>query len=374
MAAQISPEERRLIDEAIARRQIIPAGVTAPPAAPQGSRKPRGKRPVPEVAQRRAKVAAMVGEGLSVACMMERLGVNAFIIRNDMTFLGLKSHKAQPDPNIKDKAAAKRKARVATGLEKLARIRAAKITDRRRFKDTPVPLGIPNRTVVKTTTGTIFPNMVRDVIPGQPVLVDGASNSKIGGDVRVGWLKGAKIFTLTLEERATCPSYCPLWQTCYGNSMNWSIRWRPGPVLEAQIEADVKRLTDLHGRILVRLHILGDFPDKTYVHLWRRLLREYPGLNVFGFTAHRDDTDMGQAIAGIRSDFPRRFNIRHSGRSGPWGSITTDMVEIDRPMILDVAMCLEQRDAMSGGKKGMHCGDCGLCWTGKPTPIGFFIH
>ena len=268
-----------------------------------------------------------------------------------------------------DKAVAKRSA----GVEK-ARGKLEQIRDRRRFKDSPVPLGTPNRVVPKDTTGTVFTKMVRDVIPGQPVLIDGAMNSKIGGDVRRGWLKGAKIFTLTLEERATCPNYCPLWTTCYGSSMNWSIRWRPGAALEAQIEADVKRLTEKHGMILVRLHILGDFYSVEYVRFWDRLLKEYPGLNVFGFTAHRDQSPIGWAICEVRSRDPKRFSIRHSGRSGPWGSITTDLVEIDRPMILDVAMCPEQRDQMNGTGKGMHCGDCGLCWAGAPTPIGFFLH
>ena len=46
------------------------------------------------------------------------------------------------------------------------------------------------------------------------VLKCGRNNSKIGGDVLVGRLRGARIFTLTLEERATCPRSCAMWRAC----------------------------------------------------------------------------------------------------------------------------------------------------------------
>jgi hypothetical protein len=273
-----------------------------------------------------------------------------------------------PKPKI-DKAGTKRKDRAERAVRKLGEIR-----DRRRFKVNVVPLGEPRVIAPKATEGTIFPSMVKDVVPGQPVLLDGASNAKIGGDVLVGWLKGARIVTLTLEERATCPRSCALWQECYGNTLNWSVRWRPGESLERQIEADVIDLLDRFGKVLVRLHITGDFYSMGYLALWARLLDEHPSLAVFGFTAHPDTSPMGAAIAKVRDRDPRRFSIRHSGRSGSWGSVTTPLVEIDAPMVFDVAMCPEQRDAMKGSPDKMHCGACGLCWKGQPTPIGFYQH
>ena len=60
---------------------------------------------------------------------------------------------------------------------------------------------------------------------GDAPLVSGHSNVKIGRDVRKGKLfRGYWIFTLTLEERATCPRSCFHWDTCYGNNMPFSKR------------------------------------------------------------------------------------------------------------------------------------------------------
>lgn len=49
---------------------------------------------------------------------------------------------------------------------------------------------------------------VRSVAESGNVLVSGHSNVKIGRDVRKGWARGYWIYTLTLEERATCPRTC----------------------------------------------------------------------------------------------------------------------------------------------------------------------
>ena len=38
-----------------------------------------------------------------------------------------------------------------------------------------------------------------------------SKNKKLGKVVKVGRLQGARIFTLTLEERATCPTTCAHW-------------------------------------------------------------------------------------------------------------------------------------------------------------------
>jgi hypothetical protein len=47
-------------------------------------------------------------------------------------------------------------------------------------------------------------------------------------------------------------------------------------------------------------------------------------------------------------------------------------------MIGDAVVCPEQRDAMNGSERGIHCGSCGLCWKtgGSATgrPIAFVEH
>ena len=60
------------------------------------------------------------------------------------------------------------------------------------------------------------------------ILIGGEMNAKIGGLWEKGW-PGTRIFTLSLEERATCPRACPQWRSCYGNHQRFTIRVR-GPV------------------------------------------------------------------------------------------------------------------------------------------------
>lgn len=257
-----------------------------------------------------------------------------------------------------------RKARRAEGAR-------AKVRDRRRFKLTPVPTGEGGVVAPAEAKGTIFTSRVFD-LTDDPVLKDGAHNSKIGGDVLVGRLRGAKIFTLTLEERATCPKSCALWQTCYGNSMPHSRRWRHGPELEARIEQEVAALCAQHELVLIRLHILGDFYSTSYVAMWRRMLIRHRGLHVFGFTAWPARSEIGAAIARVRTWNPERFAIRHSGTAGEWGSFTIDF-PTEKNRLGDAVVCPEQRAAMNGEGKADHCGACGLCWSGA-SAIVFVEH
>lgn len=263
-----------------------------------------------------------------------------------------------------DKAAARRARAIAP---KLTRVR-----DRRRFRQALVPTGEIVRTAPADASGTKFPSRVADPTDGAAVLKDGASNSKIGGDVLVGRLRGARIFTLTLEERATCPASCPLWRGCYGNSMQWTVRWRHGAALETAIADEVALLIAAHGTILVRLHVLGDFYSTGYVGAWWRLLERWPGLNVFGFTAWGPETEIGGMIAIMRERFGLRAAIRHSGRCMPWGSFTVDF-PTERKQIGDALVCPEQRDAMEGSPAGRHCGSCAACWS-TDRPIVFVEH
>src|SRR4051812_29502603 len=66
---------------------------------------------------------------------------------------------------------------------------------------------------------SLFQARVEDQSERPRLLIDGHNSRKIGKRVTKGRYKGFFIFTLTLEERATCPSTCLEWKTCYGNSM-----------------------------------------------------------------------------------------------------------------------------------------------------------
>lgn len=241
------------------------------------------------------------------------------------------------------------------------------IRDKRRHYVTPPPTG--EALVRSDMSGTVFPSTLTDPING-PVLKDGSLNCKLGGEVLVGRLKGAKIVSLTLEERATCPRSCTIWDACYGNSMSQALRYRAGEALERAIWDELAVLCDRHDQVLVRLHILGDFYSLKYVEMWHTLLLCYRNLNLFGFTAHHPDSLIGVELQSM--GLTGRCYVRYSGRTGRWGSFTIDF-PTERKMIGDALVCPEQRDAMNGGTGMVHCGSCAACWS-SDIPIVFVEH
>lgn len=199
-------------------------------------------------------------------------------------------------------------------------------------------------------------------------LVSGHNNVKIGRDVRKGWARGYWIYTLTLEERATCPRSCHHWATCYGNNMPYArrISHADPEALQAAIEADVERLLGVQGRvgILVRLHALGDFFSPAYVRFWGGLLGRYPRLAAYGYTAWLPGTPIGDEVARTREDYARRFSIRWSNGEGPT-DCAVPVRAIDAPV--NAIVCPEQTGATAA------CATCGLCW-GTDRNVAFIEH
>jgi hypothetical protein len=218
---------------------------------------------------------------------------------------------------------------------------------------------------------TLFQKTVRD--PGSKLLVSGHSNVKIGRDVRKGRLfRGYWIFTLTLEERATCPSTCFHWTTCYGNNMPWARRYRHGPELEAALEEQLGAMMAKVGRngtamkgVLVRLHALGDFYSPEYVEFWGRMLAKYEELAVFGYTARRPWDAIGVAINRLKGLHGRRFAVRWSDGLGGDDSTVPILTESDCPPTAFV--CPEQTG------RSQCCATCGLCWNSTRN-VAFVEH
>lgn len=201
------------------------------------------------------------------------------------------------------------------------------------------------------------------------VLVSGHSNAKIGRDVRKGRLRGYWIYTLSLEERATCPRTCHHWATCYGNNMPYANRFdhRDAPALQAAIERDLDRLTATRGRVgvLVRLHALGDFFSVPYVAFWAAMLQRHERLAVFGYTARQPGTPIGDAIAALREQAGfERFAIRHSDGAGEQ-DCTQSVRSVDEAV--NSIVCPEQLGRTAA------CATCGLCWTTRRN-IAFLEH
>lgn len=228
---------------------------------------------------------------------------------------------------------------------------------------------------------TLFPSTVVEVTEDEPVrlLVSGENNRKLGDVVAKGRFKGYALYQLSLEERATCPSDCSVRDICYGNGMQMARRHRIGDddVFYDRLGHEIAELVDQHpGGVLVRLHVLGDFPSVEYVANWADLLDEWPTLAVYGYTSRLptdwDGDEIGDAIEGVTQRFPDRFRIRKS-----LGGIPIEDAEGDVTLVLDhvpeekydgAIVCPMQSDATAC------CATCGLCWEQPEKAIAFIKH
>lgn len=195
------------------------------------------------------------------------------------------------------------------------------------------------------------------------LLKGGENNRKIGGDVMKGKLRGAKVFTLTLEERATCPRTCALWTSCYGNVMNWPQRVQPDGDLEVLLEAELRKLCARHGRILVRLHVLGDFYSVSYVEFWQHMLELLPGLHLYGYTG-RNGCEIAEVVDQL-NEHPRAWIRFSDGAEDQFRAITVDSVE--QAEAAGAIVCPVQTG------KTECCSSCALCWA-TPKTIAFLKH
>jgi len=225
---------------------------------------------------------------------------------------------------------------------------------------------------------TRFPKSVREVPPvpvkstGLYVLKSAKANRKVGAGsdtILKGPFKGMALYTLSLEERATCWPGCSNWGVCYGDHSPWVARHRPGPALDKGIVADVAALASRHPQgIAVRLHVLGEFHSLGYVSLWRDLLDMEPLLHLWGTTHWPHGTPIGDAVAALARDFGPRAAFRRSdgGTSDdPLPFATT--VAHGAPPLPGSVVCPVQQG------KSTACVTCGLCMNGR-TSISWWRH
>ena len=215
---------------------------------------------------------------------------------------------------------------------------------------------------------SLYPHTVVSDLSLRPILKEGQHSPKIGGKILKGKWKGMPVYTLTLEERATCPTSCGHWQSCYGNAMHFAVRHdHTAPDFEERLVRNVVRLGRQYPRgFVVRLHVLGDFFSVRYVALWAALLEQVPALNVFGYSARWDDADP-IAVALIKLTIAQweRFAMRFSDAPVDECSMVSLEHPIQRPA--DAIWCPEQ----SG--KTESCASCALCWHSKRR-IAFVTH
>lgn len=201
----------------------------------------------------------------------------------------------------------------------------------------------------------------------QRVLTSAHNNRKIGAIIQKGKWKGYPVFTLTLEERATCPRSCLHWLDCYGNKMNWPTRWANDSDLIPAIADNLKHLSSEFSNFVVRLHVLGDFYSVAYVEQWKRWLKEFAGLHVYGYTAWPESTEIGGAVARLSATSWERFAVRTSN-SGERMRSTRSIYSATASGIVDAAIVCP---AQTG--KTECCATCALCWQTQ-RPIAFLVH
>ena len=193
-------------------------------------------------------------------------------------------------------------------------------------------------------------------------VIKSPTDVKLGKKVTKGKLKGAKIYILTLEERATCDSDCEHWLDCYGNNMPFAHRFIVNDALMVAIERDLDELDAKGKAYLVRLHILGDFPNLKYVIFWRKQLTKRPLLNIYGYTRNHPTKPLGLAIRSVRDLYGARFAIRFSSFPSDPMSAQSEHVSTDG------IGCPHQL------KKAPSCASCTLCWAMPNKPVIFYDH
>ena len=254
------------------------------------------------------------------------------------------------------------------------------------------PMEMSKTQIAINNNVSVYHNRVKSVSDGMgktEKVIKKSTNIKLGKKVTRGKLKGFPIYTVTLQERATCPISCKHYSTCYGNNMMFAIRYNADDELIAMMESELHDLQAKYPNgFLVRLHVLGDFYSVSYVAQWAKWLGMFPALHVYGYTANQfdavNDTErgIGQAVASLRNACGIRFAVRSSGSySDQFAALSADEKQA-RDMLSDkqAFQCPTQISKATGklAKKDEEtlvpdCGACGLCWQSQ-KPVVFLTH
>lgn len=240
--------------------------------------------------------------------------------------------------------------------------RFVKTPERHREGRRPTALAPANATTTRYPGRILAPSAMKQI------LVSGHSNVKVGRDVRKGKLRGYWIYTLSLTERATCPSSCHHWRSCFGNAMPLAKRVdHTSPDFLPRLEVEIARLLSVRGRrgVLVRLHALGDFYSPAYVAFWGKMLARHPRLSIYGYTAWPQDSEIGIALSHVRMDFGERFTVRWS--NGGFTRNCTVSIAAVESCPPDAFICPEQTGRVQC------CAVCSLCWATNKN-VAFLEH
>ena len=217
---------------------------------------------------------------------------------------------------------------------------------------------------------TMYPKSVKLLSDYPHSVLKQSTNKKLSKDrlpvVKKGKFKGYVIYTLTLQERATCPRECYHWDDCYGNNMMFAHRIEHGQELERRLAEEVEQLCSTYKGVMIRLHVLGDFYSVNYVDSWRVLLEKFDNLAIWGFTGHTPTSNIGSNINKLLNMFHDRFSVRFS--NAPKYQFSANSADLFKPVKNKSIICPEQTD------KAESCAACTLCWSAPAVQILFQTH
>ena len=219
---------------------------------------------------------------------------------------------------------------------------------------------------------TLFPNKVKSVQDGlgkTELVIKKSSNGKLGKKILKGKWSGMPIYTVTLEERATCRKTCEHWSNCYGNSMPFATRYRADQALIPRMWEELTALSKKHkDGFAIRLHVLGDFYSLDYVGLWKTSLETFKNLHIWGYTERNGD-DIAKELKSVREKYSERFKIRISGHTGEFnGALSYDNKNAKELLKRKKAFICPEQEGKTRG-----CDTCAACWQSDKTVI-FLTH
>ena len=225
---------------------------------------------------------------------------------------------------------------------------------------------------------TIYKKSIKNLSDYKYNVIKPSKNKKLGSNksaiVKKGSFKDYRMYTLTLEERATCPKTCFHWSTCFGNNMPFAHRISHfnQPLLEQKIDSDLSLYCSKQYGVLLRTHVLGDFFNIRYVLFWESMLEKYPNLALYGYTAYLPEdsnkhySEIGLEIKRLVKKFGNRFAIRFSNSFKE--SFSANSTDIMKAVKGESIVCPEQT------KLTDNCTTCALCWDCPSKKILFITH
>ena len=190
------------------------------------------------------------------------------------------------------------------------------------------------------------------------------SNRKLGNGKKIvqkGKWKGQPMYALTLEERATCPTSCYFWDSCYMNSVFFAPR-QSTEGLDVRLYSQLKDISDKYPKgFVVRLHVSGDFFSVEYVKFWEQCLKDFPQMTIFVFSARigkDNDQDIHEALKSMIYKYPDRWYVRFSDNKAGRGKLIYASNENFKGKHF---VCPEMEGKTSS------CLDCMACLTSKKT-------